>query len=140
VRAALGGTRVLVVDDDDDTRTLVTTVLDMCGCDVRAASNVDKALRAFDEEVPDVLVSDIGMPEKDGFDLIRRVRERPAARGGDVPAAALTAHARPEDRERVLGAGYLMHVAKPVDPVELVNVVTSLARRGRAAHHPGPAI
>ena len=78
--------------------------------------------------MPDVLLSDIGMPGESGYDLIRQVRALPRDRGGDVPAAALTAYVRPEDRRKVLGAGFMMHVPKPVDPAELVAVVAALAR------------
>lgn len=92
------------------------------------ASGVDAAMEALGREVPDVILSDVGMPEKDGYDLIREVRALPRAKGGDVPAAALTAYARDEDRLKMLAAGYSMHLAKPIDPQELVVVVASLTR------------
>jgi CheY-like chemotaxis protein len=85
-------------------------------------------MKRLGEQVPDVLLSDIGMPEEDGYDLIRRVRALPRDRGGDVPAAALTAYARPEDRRRLLNAGYSMHLPKPIEPAELVAVVATLTR------------
>jgi PAS domain S-box-containing protein len=126
--AHLKGLRVLIVDDEDDARTLVATILDDCGCKVSSARNVGEALRKISEELPDVLVSDIGMPNEDGYELIRRVRALPRERGGDIPAAALTAYARPEDRRRMLNAGYSIHLSKPVEPAELVAVVATLTR------------
>jgi signal transduction histidine kinase/CheY-like chemotaxis protein len=127
-RRELDGLRVLVVDDEKDARQLVQVVLEDCGCRVTLAAGVDAALESLTLEVPDVIVSDIGMPEKDGYDLIREVRALPRAKGGDVPAAALTAYARDEDRLKMLAAGYSMHLAKPIDPQELVVVVASLTR------------
>jgi PAS domain S-box-containing protein len=126
--AQIRGLRILVVDDDDDGRRLIATILEQCGCRVRMASNVDDAMRRFEEEVPDVLLSDIGMPGQDGYDLIRKVRGRSRDAGGDVPAAALTAYARADDRRKMLNAGYSIHLPKPVEPAELVAVVTTLSR------------
>jgi hypothetical protein len=125
------GLKVLAVDDDTDARHLVQTVLEECGSAVRVASNVAEAIRAIEEQVPDVLLSDIGMPGEDGYALIRRVRSLPPGRGGSVPAAALTAYTRAEDRVQVLDAGYTMHVPKPVGPDDLISVVTNLARLAR---------
>jgi PAS domain S-box-containing protein len=124
----LQGLKVLVVDDEPDSRDLVKTVLDGCGSSVTVAAGVEEALAAFERQVPDVLLSDVGMPERDGYDLIQAVRSFPSERGGDVPAAALTAFARGEDRRKLLQAGYSMHLAKPIDPDELVAVVASLTR------------
>jgi CheY-like chemotaxis protein len=137
----LRGLRVLVVDDEEDARQLVKAILDECGCKVSLAACVDEALEAFAAEVPDILVSDVAMPSRDGYDLIRRVRALPAEKGGDVPAAALTAYARAEDRRDLLNAGYSMHIPKPVEPAELVAVVASLTRfmhreRAEEATHP----
>ena len=129
--AALSGVRALVVDDDSDTRELLAEVLRSRGVVVTAASSVEEGLAALDREVPDILLSDIAMPDRDGFDLIRRVRERPADRGGHVPAVAITAYARPEDTERSLASGYQMHVTKPVDMDELIATVASLTATGR---------
>ena len=131
-RADLEGLRVLVVDDDADARELVQTVLESSGCRVTVAEGADSALDAISREVPDVLLSDVGMPGRDGYDLIREVRLLPPNRGGSVPAAALTAYARAEDRRRLLDAGFSMHLAKPVEPAELLAVVASLARFARA--------
>jgi PAS domain S-box-containing protein len=127
----LRGLKVLVVDDDDDARQLVQQILEECGSQVASASNVQDALSAFFSGVPDVLVSDIGMPLEDGFDLIRQVRALPAAQGGQVPAIALTAYTRAQDRSQLLSAGYMSHVPKPVEPTELVSVVARLARAQR---------
>jgi CheY-like chemotaxis protein len=129
--AALFGVRALVVDDDSDTRELLAEVLRSRGVVVTAASSVEEGLAALDREVPDILLSDIAMPDRDGFDLIRLVRERPADRGGQVPAVAITAYARPEDSERSLSSGYQMHVTKPVDMDELIATVASLTATGR---------
>jgi CheY-like chemotaxis protein len=124
----LRGVRVLVVDDDEDMRDLVRAVLEDCGSLVTTTSSVSDALVAMARNVPDVLLSDIGMPNRDGYDLIRQVRALPPDRGGDLPAAAFTGYARPEDRRDVLNAGYSMHITKPIDPTELVAVVASLTR------------
>ena len=122
------GLHVLVVDDEEDARRLVATILEECGCRVTLAGSVAEALQKFDVDVPDVLLSDIGMPGESGFDLIRMVRGRPRDKGGDVPAAALTAYARPEDRRNMLNAGYSIHLPKPVEPAELVAVIATLSR------------
>jgi CheY-like chemotaxis protein len=122
------GLRVLVVDDEEDARRLIAAILEDCGCHVTTAPNVEQAMLRLAEEVPHMVLSDIGMPGEDGYDLIRKLRALPKARGGDVPAAALTAYARPEDRRRMLNAGYSFHLAKPVEPAELVAVVATLSR------------
>ena len=119
---------VLVVDDEDDARELVRAVLEQCGSVVRTAESVDEALVAIKEHVPDVLVSDIGMPHQSGYDLMRKLRALPREQGGTSRPSAITAYARSEDRKRVLGAGYMLHVPKPIDPTELVTVVAELAR------------
>jgi PAS domain S-box-containing protein len=125
----LSGLRVLVVEDDADSRELLIAVLRQCEAEVMAVSRAADALDALDSWRPDVLVSDIEMPDEDGYTLIRKVRARPAERGGQIPAAALTAYARSEDRMRALVAGFQIHVPKPVEPAELVTVVASLAGR-----------
>lgn len=122
------GLRILVVDDEEDSRRLVATVLEDCACVVTTAGSVQEAMTLLATQRLDLLVSDIGMPGEDGYDLIRRVRALPHARGGDMPAAALTAYARAEDRQRMLNAGYSIHLAKPVEPAELVAVVATLSR------------
>jgi PAS domain S-box-containing protein len=127
----LAGVRVLFVDDDPDARELVSMALELRGADVTAVASVREALEALDHLPPDLLVSDIGMANEDGYDLIRQVRGRDTARGGDVPAVALTAYARAEDRRRTLAAGYQAHVAKPIEPDELARVMARLLRRDR---------
>jgi CheY-like chemotaxis protein len=104
-------------------------LLGQFGAEVTAVGSADDALAVLEREQPDVLLSDIAMPDEDGYSLIRKVRAREAARGGLVPAAALTAYASPEDRLKALRAGYHDHLPKPVDPVALVEVVSNLARR-----------
>ena len=125
----LTGVLVLVVDDQVDARELIQRVLTECGAQVVTAASVDEALAAVEEKKPDVLVSDIGMPHVDGYELLRRVRALGHARGGGLPAIALTAFARSEDRTRTLRAGYLVHVSKPVEPSELVATVASVVGR-----------
>ena len=123
------GTKILVVDDDDDARELLRSILAQGGASVRTAGSAREALEQFENRLPDVLVSDIGMPGEDGYDLIRKIRSRTQEEGGHVPALALTAFARSDDRRRAISAGFHMHLAKPVEPVELVTMVASLARR-----------
>jgi CheY-like chemotaxis protein len=129
IPAELAGLKVLVVDDQPDARDLLQRVLEDCGAEVLTASGADEAVRLVAEQKPAVLVSDIGMPDVDGYELLKRVRALGAANGGRVPAIALTALARSEDRTRALRAGFLVHVSKPVDPSELVATVASVAGR-----------
>jgi PAS domain S-box-containing protein len=127
----LEGLSVLIVDDEEDAREMVRAMLESCGACLQLASSVAEALEVFERAPPALLVSDIGMPDRDGYALIESVRSRSRALGGDVPAIALTAYARSEDRTRALMAGYDSHVPKPVEPVELLAVVASLAVRAR---------
>jgi PAS domain S-box-containing protein len=120
---------VLVVDDDNDSLRLVQRLLMSQGAAVVTASSAGEAFDLLREYRPHVLISDIGMPNEDGYDLMKRVRSLDSAEGGDTPAAALTAFARSEDRTRALLAGYQTHVVKPVDPSELIAVVAALAGR-----------
>jgi PAS domain S-box-containing protein len=122
----LDGVRVVVVDDEPDARALLRRLLEECHASVRAASTAAEGMALVEAEAPDVLVSDIGMPGEDGYSLIRRVRALPADRGGNVPAVALTAYARPEDRVRALLAGFQAHLTKPVEPADLVATIASL--------------
>ncbi len=121
------GLRVLVVEDDADTRELLRNILTTCGAAVELAASVSEALAALRRAPPDVLLSDIGMPTEDGYTFIRRVRALPEAEGGRVPAVALTAFARTEDRTAALRAGFRAHVPKPIDIGELLAVIASLA-------------
>jgi CheY-like chemotaxis protein/anti-sigma regulatory factor (Ser/Thr protein kinase) len=125
---ALRGVRVLVVDDDVDARDLVTRVLEQHEARVMAVPSALEALRALDDWPPDVLVSDIGMPDESGYVLIRKIRRLAPERGGTIPALALTAYAGADDVKRALAAGFQAHVAKPVEPTELALAVAGLAR------------
>jgi PAS domain S-box-containing protein len=133
----LHGLVVLVVDDEPDALDLLKRVLGRSGAKVLAAPSARAGLEILQREKPDILLSDIGMPDEDGYMLIRQVRSLKPKQGGRIPAAAVSAFARPEDRTQALQAGYQMHVAKPVDPTELTAVVASLATRktsDRAKH------
>ena len=125
--STLAGLRVLLVDDEEDSREIVMAMLEQNWVQVKAASSAYEALRTFAEWRPDVLVSDIGMPAEDGYSLIRKVRSLPPERGGDVPAAALTGYAGRTDYLKALSAGYQSHIKKPVDFEELIAVIVSLA-------------
>jgi signal transduction histidine kinase len=124
----LDGVRVLVVDDDADALSMVRELLETEGASVTTALSAGEALALIEQAHPDLLLSDIGMPAMDGFELIRRVRELPPSIR-HVPAAALTAYAQPEDRTRALRSGFQAHLAKPIDPGELLTAVEMLARR-----------
>jgi signal transduction histidine kinase/CheY-like chemotaxis protein len=126
---SLRGLKVLVVDDEADTRELIREVLKQCGSEVILSRSVAEALEALEQHKPDILISDLGMPDEDGYALISKIRALPSERGGHIPAAALTAYARAEDRMRVLRSGFQFHLPKPVDSAELVTVVASLAGR-----------
>jgi two-component system CheB/CheR fusion protein len=128
--ADITGVRILVVDDDDDTRESILAVLQQAGAVVRAASSAGEALRILGEFKPEVLLSDMAMPGEDGFCLIAKVRALPPEQGGRVPAAALTALAGTDDRDRVLAAGFQAHIAKPVNVPDLLQSVARLASRG----------
>jgi signal transduction histidine kinase/AmiR/NasT family two-component response regulator len=138
---SLGEVRVLAVDDEADALALVSDVLQAAGARVSTASSADAALRILETEQPDVVVADLGMPVVDGYQFIDRVRHHQTPRVRGVPAAALTAYARSEDRMKALAAGFQIHLAKPIDPAELVTTVASLARRfnlSREADVSGP--
>jgi len=126
---SLAGVRALFVDDEADARELITMMLAQSGAEVRTAVSATEALAACDEWRPDVLIADIGMPGEDGYMLIKKLRVRESERGGHIPAIALTAYARREDRLRALSVGYEYHVPKPVEPEELLAAVASLADR-----------
>ena len=124
----LNGLRIMVVDDEAETRELLKVMLSSQGADVLATSSGTEALAQIDEWQPAIIVSDIGMPTLDGYMFIKRVRALDSEQRG-VPAIALTAYARAEDRLRALAAGFQMHVPKPVEASELVMVIGSLAKR-----------
>lgn len=125
----LTGIRVLAVDDEADARELIKRILARCGAIVETAGSGAEALEVFRQNPPQVLVTDIGMPDEDGYSLIRKVRQLAVHEGGNVPAVALTAFARSEDRRRAIMSGFQMHMAKPVESAELIAMVASLANR-----------
>jgi signal transduction histidine kinase/CheY-like chemotaxis protein len=127
---SLKGVTVLIVDDEADARDLVATVLRMHGAEVATAANAAQGLEMLSKSVPQVLISDVGMPGTDGYELIRKVRTLPVTAAAEVPAIALTAYSREQDRRQAFEAGFQTHVAKPVEPAELVRVVTRVLRRG----------
>ncbi|HUB26155.1 MAG TPA: ATP-binding protein, partial [Tepidisphaeraceae bacterium] len=124
--ARLLGVNVLVVDDDPDARLVIARLLGDCGATVITASSAAEGMELLAGAKPDLLISDIGMPERDGHDFIRDVRDRSAASYNRIPAMALTAFARPEDRTRALFAGFQVHVAKPIDARQLILAAASL--------------
>jgi CheY-like chemotaxis protein len=129
----LVGMKILVVDDEADTCEFLRFVFNECGAIVETAVSAVEGLKKFDSFRPDILVSDIGMPHVDGYELIRIIRDERQSR---IPAVALTAMARIDDRIKVLNAGYQMHVPKPVEPVELISIVTGLVGIvDRRPHH-----
>ena len=131
---SLAGLRVLVVDDERDALELISVVLKQYGAEVQTASSAGIALGMVPRWRPNVLVSDIGMPDEDGYVFIRKVRSLAPEQGGLTPAAALTAYARIEDKTRALAAGYQAHVPKPVDPKEIIAIVSNLANHGSQTH------
>lgn len=126
---SLKGLRVLLVDDEPEARKVFSTVIQRNGAEVKACETAGEALETLKDWRPDVLMSDIAMPDEDGYSLIGKVRSLPQEKGGATPAAALTAYARDEDRKRALDAGYQMHIAKPVSSGQLINVIARLTGR-----------
>jgi PAS domain S-box-containing protein len=124
--AEIAGLKILTVDDQPDTVEMLRVLFEQCGAEVRTATSTAEALGVLEVWTPNVVVADIGMPGGDGYDLIGRIRSLPAEKGGKIPAIALTAFARVEDRVNVLTAGYQMHVPKPIEPGELLTIVASL--------------
>ena len=122
----LEGIKILVVDDEADAGELITTILEAAGAVTIPVSNATEALDTLLQLKPNLLISDIGMPLSDGYSLIRKVRELNPEQGGKIPALALTAFARTEDRNQAIIAGYQEHIAKPVEPKELVNAIATL--------------
>jgi CheY-like chemotaxis protein len=123
----LFGVRVLIVDDEPDAREVVGTMLRRCGAEITVAASTREGLDVLARERPDVLISDIAMPDEDGYALIRQLRGFTPEEGGTTPAIALTAYAREEDRHLALNAGFQIHLVKPVEPIELASAVAALA-------------
>lgn len=121
--------RVLVVDDEPDARALIKRLLEDCGASVTTAAESSEATQLIQSGNFDVLISDIGMPREDGYALIRRIRSLDPSTGGNIPAIALTAYGRPEDRVKAVSAGFHMHITKPVEPAELLTMVAAAAGR-----------
>jgi CheY-like chemotaxis protein len=129
-RSRLAGLRVLVVEDDPDSRDILATMLVESGAEVATAESAREALAIIDARSPDVLVSDIGLPEMDGYALIGELRRRPTDRGGSIPAVALTAYSEEGSRRQAIEAGFQEHLSKPADPQAFLAVVARLAGRG----------
>jgi CheY-like chemotaxis protein len=125
----LEGLSVILIEDDEDTRDVVRRLLETAGADVRAAGSAAEGMTLFQSRRPDLLLVDIAMPGEDGLSFMRRLRSLGAAEGGQTPAAALTARAVLEDRLESLKAGFQAHMAKPVPPAELIEVMATLAGR-----------
>jgi CheY-like chemotaxis protein len=126
---SLDGLRVLLVDDEPEARQIISTVIAQTGAEVKACTSAHEALAKLMEWKPDVILSDIAMPDEDGYSFIGKVRSLPRDKGGDTPAAALTAYARDVDRRQALDAGYQMHIAKPIGASQLVSMIARLAGR-----------
>src|SRR6266542_1337368 len=135
----LSGVKILAVEDAADSRDLLTAILRAAGAEVTVAESASEALEKLTSSRPDVLVSDIAMPDEDGYSLLRRIRHRPPEEGGLTPAIAVSAYAREEDRIRSLSAGFQMHLPKPFEPLELKAAVRRLARRGSGVETSVPA-
>jgi CheY-like chemotaxis protein len=123
----LNGIHALIVDDEADARELIMFILAEHGASVTTAASVSEAVGKFQAIKPDLIISDIEMPDEDGFSLIEKLRDFNEREQKKIPAIALTAHARPSERLKVLSAGYQMHLAKPVEPAELIAVVANFA-------------
>jgi two-component system CheB/CheR fusion protein len=130
------GLRILVVEDESDTRELLTLVFEQRGAEVKAVASSSEALSSIESWRPAVLVADIGLPGEDGYRLIRRIRELPSDRGGQIPAVAVTAYVGEPDRGRALDAGYQAHVGKPVDPDRLITVIATILHQEPTSRKP----
>lgn len=127
----LDGLRVLVVEDDEDTREVLTLGLVLYGADVVAVGSAAAAMNELERRPPDVILSDIGLPDQDGLEMIRRVRSLPPSRGGCVPAVAVTAYTLSDDAEEATRAGFQRHFRKPVETRELFGALAAVAHVGR---------
>jgi CheY-like chemotaxis protein len=125
----LAGVRVLAVDDDRDALNMVAEILEVAGAQVRGVDSAADALTTLREFRPDLIIADVGMPQMDGFQFVAELRRSPDESLRDLPVAALTAYARSEDRVKALRAGFQIHLAKPIDPAELLAAVAALAKR-----------
>jgi CheY-like chemotaxis protein len=128
----LQGIRILVVDDEEDARQLIATILGECEAEVETAASVRQAVEAVRRAPPDLLISDIGMPDEDGYGLVRRLRAEDDPQLKELPAVALTAYASDEDRARSLAAGFQIHLVKPIDPEALIAAVEQLVKKEKA--------
>jgi CheY-like chemotaxis protein len=133
--AQLSGLRLLIVDDEPDAREMLQVMLGQYGIQVKTSASVQEALELLECWKPDVLISDVGMPNEDGYALILRVRALGHDRGGNIPAIALTGYSRLEDRSQLLAAGYQMHLSKPVELARLVNAIMSLSGRAEGEYY-----
>ncbi len=122
----LRGVRVLVVDDEADSQELIAFVLDQAGASVITATTAGGAFAAFTQSQADILLSDIRMPEMDGYMLMRQIRALPPEQGGQIPAIALTAYAGEVDQQQALSSGFQIHLSKPIDPEQIVNAISIL--------------
>jgi CheY-like chemotaxis protein/two-component sensor histidine kinase len=130
----LDGIRVLVVDDEQDSREVMAHTLEDCGASVSLAGTAREALEILEQSEMDVLLADIAMPDEDGYALIRQIRSSAAGRIATIPAAAVTAHARDDERRQALAAGFHLHLAKPFEPGQLTRTVQALARGNSLVH------
>ena len=131
----LRGLRVVIVNDEPDARELLEVILLQFGAEVKVATSARQALEVLEAWKPDAIVSDVGMPDEDGYSFIQRVRSMEPERGGLIPAIALTGYGRPEDRSQLLAAGYQVHLAKPVELMQLVDSIANLTSRAEEKHH-----
>ena len=138
--ASLEGLRVLLVDDENDAREAISMVVRQCGADVSSAGSVSEAMENLEQSVPDILVSDIAMPLEDGYSLIRRVRSRPAERGGSIPAIAVTAYGSPQDQAQIVAAGFDAYLRKPIDISALIGTISKLAGANHVQLPPTPEV
>jgi CheY-like chemotaxis protein/two-component sensor histidine kinase len=125
---SLRGLKILIVEDDEDSRDMLATILEYHGAEVKTAENVAAGYAEFTRDVPNLLISDVGLPEQDGYDLIRRIRSLPPNSGGDVPAIALTGYVSLQDQMQTLSAGFQEHLPKPLDTDRLIRVVSELGK------------
>ena len=129
VEVSLSGINVLLVEDDVDARNLIHQLLELRGAKVTSAASAAEALKAFKVTIPDVLVSDIAMPDEDGYSLLRKVRSLPHDRGGQIPAIALTGYASAKDKADTFASGYQAHLAKPLEPADLITAIENVVRK-----------